>query len=54
VKRVLHRREQQRDRIDQRAVEIEENGEWAGFSHTAKVMAYSAGLEWAIPDAILE
>jgi hypothetical protein len=45
---VFHRSEQQRDRIDERAIEIEENGEWAGFSHTAKVIARGAESEWGI------
>ena len=42
VKSVLHRREKERYRIDQSSVQIEKNGVWPRFKHTAKVMVGAA------------
>ena len=44
LKRVIHGGEQERDRVDQRAIEIEQDGEGTVFSHTAKLNCPAATL----------
>jgi len=51
VKGVFHRGKEQRDRIDQGAIQVEENSERAGFIHTAKVIAPGMESEWGAAPA---